>query len=125
VIRGLWIIRVNGFGINIVHSGAEHQLFFIFEAPEPSKTPRDSRTEAGRLIVGNNVMQAKVGDAFYAGGAPKLVEHGMFNESKDKPMTYVAIGVRIPGQPDPGRGGGGKKQAADAPKGPTAQPGKQ
>jgi quercetin dioxygenase-like cupin family protein len=124
VIRGLWIIRVNGFGINIVHSGAEHQLFYVFEAPEPSKTPRDSRTEAGRLIVGNTVMQTRVGDAFYAGGAPKLVEHGMFNESKDKPMTYVAIGVRIPGQPVPGRGGA-QKQGTEAPRGPAAQSGKQ
>jgi len=123
VIRGLWIIRVNGFGVNIVHSGAEHQLFYIFEAPEPSKTPRDSRTEAGRLIVGNTVMQTKVGDAFYAGGAPKLVEHGMFNESKDKPMTYVAIGVRIPGQGGTGRGGG-PRQGSETPQGPTAQPGK-
>lgn len=97
VIRGLWIMRVNSFGINIVHSGAEHQLFYIFEAPVPFISPRDSRTDAARLIVGNTVMQTRIGDAFYAGGLPKLVEHGMFNESKDKPLTYVAIGVRIPG----------------------------
>ena len=105
-IRGLWTIRVNASGINLVHSGAEHQLFYVYEAPEPSKTPRDSRTDAGRLIVGNTIMQTRIGDAFYAGGAPKLVEHGMFNESKDKPLTYVAIGVRIPGTgAAPARGG--------------------
>jgi hypothetical protein len=105
-----------------VHSGAEHQLFYIFEAAEPSKTPRDSRTDAGRLIVGNTIMQTLIGDAFYAGGAPKLVEHGMFNESKDKPLTYVAIGVRIPGT---GGGGGARGGGArGASRGPATQPGR-
>ena len=109
--RGLWTIRVNGFGVNIVHSGAEHQLFYIYEAPVPVKTPRDSRTDAGRLIVGNTIMQTRIGDAFYAGGAPKIVEHGMFNENKDQPLTYVAIGVPVGGT---ARGGGAARGAAPA-----------
>jgi mannose-6-phosphate isomerase-like protein (cupin superfamily) len=119
--RGLWTIRVNGYGVNIVHSGAEHQLFYIFEAPVPSKTPRDSRTEGGRLIVGNTVMQTRIGDAFYAGGAPKLVEHGMFNESKDQPLTYVAIGVPVGGT---ARGGGGAARGAGAGRGAATAPGR-
>jgi hypothetical protein len=121
-IRGLWIMRVNGYGINTIHSGAEHQLFYIVEAPEPSKTPRDSRTEGARWIVGNTVMQTRVGDAFYAGGSPKLVEHGMFNESKDKPLVYLAIGVPLAGS---GRGGGGGGRAGGgAGRGAASQPGR-
>jgi len=120
-IRGLWIMRMNGYGVNLIHSGAEHQLFYIIEAPVPSKTPRDSRTEAGRLIVGNTIMQTRLGDAFYAGGSPKLVEHGMFNESKDQPLTYLAIGVPLPSAGRGGGGGGGTRPAG-AGRGPASQP---
>jgi hypothetical protein len=62
----------------------------------------------------------RAGDAFYFGGAPKLVEHGMFNESKDKPLTYVAIGVRIPGS---GRGSGARQGAGPAQQ-PATKPGR-
>ena len=121
VIRGLWIMRVNPGGINLVHSGAEHQLFYITEAPVPSKTPRDSRTDAGRLIVGHTVMQTRLGDAFYAAGAPKLEEHGMFNESKDAPLTYLAIGVPVGGT---ARGGGGGARGAAPARGAAAPAGR-
>lgn len=119
VIRGLWIMRGNPGSLNVVHSGAEHQLFYLWTAPVPSSTPRDSRTEGARLVLRDRIMQARGGDAFYAGGAPRLDEHGMMNESTKDPLIYLAIGVRIPGQGGPaggrGRGGAGR----GAPPGPV------
>jgi mannose-6-phosphate isomerase-like protein (cupin superfamily) len=98
VLRGLWIMRGNPGSLNVVHSGAEHQLFYVWTAPSPSRTPRDSRTEGARLILRDRAMQTRTGDAIYAAGAPRLDEHGFLNESPKEPLIYVAIGVRIPGQ---------------------------
>ena len=109
VIRGLWIMRGNPGSINVVHSGAEHQAFYLWTAPVPNATPRDSRTEGARLILRDRIFQGRTGDAFYAGGAPRLDEHGLFNESTKDPLIYVAIGVRIPGQ---GGYGGGRRGGA-------------
>jgi len=106
VIRGLWIMRGNPGSINVVHSGAEHQLFYVWTAPAPSKTPRDSRTEGARLILRDRAVQTRTGDAIYAAGAPRLDEHGFVNESPKEPLIYVAIGVRIP-RPFGGGSGGG------------------
>jgi mannose-6-phosphate isomerase-like protein (cupin superfamily) len=96
VIRGLWIMRGNPGSVNVVHSGAEHQLFYMWTAPAPSRTPRDSRTEGARLILRDRAVQTRTGDAIYAAGAPRLDEHGFINESTKEPLIYVAIGVRIP-----------------------------
>lgn len=113
VIRGLWIMKGNPGSINVVHSGAEHQAFYMWTAPVPNPTPRDSRTEGARLILRDRIFQARTGDAFYAGGAPRLDEHGLFNESTKDQLIYVAIGVRIPGQGGPGGGRrGGPPQGA-------------
>jgi Mannose-6-phosphate isomerase len=102
VIRGLWIMRGNPGSLNVVHSGAEHQLFYVWTAPALPKTLRDSRTAGVRLILRDRAYQARTGDAIYAGGAPRLDEHGFFNESPKEPLIYVAIGVRIPGTPGGG-----------------------
>jgi mannose-6-phosphate isomerase-like protein (cupin superfamily) len=122
VIRGLWIMRGNPGSINIVHSGAEHQLFYMWVAPEPSKTPRDSRTEGARLILRDRAMQTRAGDAIYAAGAPRIDEHGFINESPKDPLIYVAIGVRIPGQGGGQRGGG--RRGGAPPAGGPPQPGR-
>jgi mannose-6-phosphate isomerase-like protein (cupin superfamily) len=95
-IRGLWIMRGNPGSLNVVHSGAEHQLFYMWTAPAPSKTARDSRTAGARLILRDRVMQTRTGDAIYAAGAPRLDEHGFINESTKEPLIYVAIGVPLP-----------------------------
>jgi mannose-6-phosphate isomerase-like protein (cupin superfamily) len=102
VIRGLWIMRGNPGSLNVVHSGAEHQLFYVWTAPALPKTNRDSRTAGVRLILRDRAYQTRTGDAIYAGGAPRLDEHGFFNESPKEPLIYVAIGVRIPGTPGGG-----------------------
>lgn len=95
-IRGLWIMRGNPGSLNVVHSGAEHQLFYMWTAPAPSKTPRDSRTAGARLILRDKAMQTRTGDAIYAAGAPRVDEHGFLNESTKEPLIYVAIGVPLP-----------------------------
>ena len=58
--------------------------------------------------------------AFYAAGAPKLEEHGMFNESKDASATYLAIGVPVGGA----NRGGGTRAGAGAARGAASQPGR-
>jgi hypothetical protein len=108
VIRGLWAMKVDGGGLNLVHTGNEHQLFYIYKAPVPNKTPRDSRTDAARFIWQDRIMQTRLGDAYYVGGGPRIDEHGLINESPDVSLIYIAIGVRLPGsRPGGGRGGRG------------------
>jgi len=109
VIRALWTIRVGPYGINQVHTESQHQFSYIVDAPIPINPARDGRTAGGRLVVGNTVIQTRLGDAFYAAGTPKLVDHGMFNESKDHPLTYVAIGVPVGGVTAGSAGRGGAR----------------
>jgi mannose-6-phosphate isomerase-like protein (cupin superfamily) len=108
VINGLWLMRVPPHGINYAHAGNyDHQLFYIRAAAAPDPKPRDSRTYGARWLSESTLMQAKVGDAFYAHGGPTPVLHGTFNESPETPLIYVAFGVNIPGaRPARGPGGG-------------------
>lgn len=109
VFRGMWLMKVNPGGLNFVHSDAEHQLFYIWKAPEPDSRARGSRTHAARWIIKDKIMQTKTGDAFYAAGPPNMDKHGSINESNDTPLIYIGIGARIPGQAGSG-GGRGQRQ---------------
>jgi hypothetical protein len=108
VIRNMWLMKGNPGSVNMVHSGGDHQIMYFWVAPVPSATPRDSRTYGARAILRNNIVQVHQGDAFYAGGAPRRDEHGMFDESPKDPLIYIAIGALPPGQGPggPGRQGG-------------------
>jgi hypothetical protein len=119
VIRNMWLMRGNPGSINMVHSGGDHQIMYLWVAPVPSATPRDSRTYGARIILRDHIMQARQGDAFYAGGAPRRDEHGLFDESPKDPLIYIAIGALPPGQgPGGGRGGrGGAQPGAPPPPG--------
>jgi len=98
IIRGMWVMKVGPGGLNYMHSGGEHQLFYIWEAPVPNPTPRDDRTAAGWFILKDKAVQTVAGDAFYAGGAPARDKHAFFNESHDAALTYLAIGVPVPAE---------------------------
>ena len=115
VIRNMWLMRGNPGSINMVHSGGDHQIMYLWVAPVPSATPRDSRTYGARIILRDHIMQARQGDAFYAGGAPRRDEHGLFDESPKDPLIYIAIGALPPGQ---GPGGGGRGGRGAQPGGP-------
>jgi len=112
VIRNMWLMKGNPGSVNMVHSGGDHQIMYFWVAPVPSATPRDSRTYGARAILRNNIVQVRQGDAFYAGGAPRRDEHGMFDESPKDPLIYIAIGALPPGQgpggPSAGGGRGGR-----------------
>jgi hypothetical protein len=95
----------------------------LWVAPVPSATPRDSRTYGARVILRDRVLQARQGDAFYAGGAPRRDEHGLFDESPKDPLIYIAIGALPPGQGGyPGGGGRGGRGGAQP--GAPPQPGR-
>jgi hypothetical protein len=117
VIRNMWLMKGNPGSVNMVHSGGDHQIMYFWVAPVPSATPRDSRTYGARAILRNNIVQVHQGDAFYAGGAPRRDEHGMFDESPKDPLIYIAIGALPPGQGPggPGRQGGRGGAPAVAP----------
>jgi hypothetical protein len=105
VIRNMWLMRGNPGSVNMVHSGGDHQIMYFWVAPIPSSTPKDSRTYGARAILRDRIVQVRQGDAFYAGGAPRRDEHGMFDESPKDPLIYIAIGALPPGQgPTPGGG---------------------
>jgi quercetin dioxygenase-like cupin family protein len=127
VIRNMWLMRGNPGSVNMVHSGGDHQIMYLWVAPVPSATPRDSRTYGARVILRDHVMQARQGDAFYAGGAPRRDEHGLFDESPKDPLIYIAIGALPPGQGPGGPGGpggrGGRGGRGGEPGGPP-QPGR-
>ena len=116
VIRNMWLMKGNPGSINMVHSGGDHQIMYLWVAPVPSATPRDSRTYGARVILRDHIMQARQGDVFYAGGAPRRDEHGLFDESPKDPLIYIAIGALPPGQgPGGGRGGRGGAPAGGPP----------
>jgi hypothetical protein len=101
-------MKVPPHGINYAHTGNyDHQLFYIFSAATPDPKPRDSRTYGARWLVGDKLMQTKVGDVFYAHGGPTPLLHGTFNESPETPLIYIAFGVNVPGGRPPGRAGAG------------------
>jgi len=75
--------------------------------PRYLRQPPDSRTYGARVILRDRVVQARQGDAFYAGGAPRRDEHGLFDESPKEPLIYIAIGALPPGQGPGGPGGPG------------------
>ena len=119
VISGLWLMRVPPHGINYAHTGNyDHQLFYIVAAATPDPKPRDSRTYGARWLVGDRLMQAKVGDVYYAHGGPTPVLHGTINESPETPLIYLAFGVNVPGARPPGRRGAGPPPGAGAPQSP-------
>jgi quercetin dioxygenase-like cupin family protein len=119
VIRNMWLMRGNPGSVNMVHSGGDHQIMYFWVAPVPSATPRDSRTYGARAILRDRIVQVRQGDAFYAGGAPRRDEHGMFDESPKDPLIYIAIGALPPGQgPSPG---GGRGRGGRGPGEPAAQ----
>jgi mannose-6-phosphate isomerase-like protein (cupin superfamily) len=106
VIAGLWLMKVPPHGINYMHTGNnDHQLFYIWAAATPDPKPRDSRTYAARWLIGDKLMQTKVGDVFYAHGGPTPMQHGTLNESPETPLIYVAFGVNVPGARPPSRAG--------------------
>ena len=107
VIRNMWLMKGNPGSINMVHSGGDHQIMYLWVAPVPSATPRDSRTYGARVILRDHIMQASQGDVFYAGGAPRRDEHGLFDESPKDPLIYIAIGALPPGQGPAGVGAAG------------------
>jgi mannose-6-phosphate isomerase-like protein (cupin superfamily) len=114
VIRNMWLMKGNPGSVNMVHSGGDHQIMYFWVAPVPSATPRDSRTYGARAILRDHIMQVRQGDAFYAGGAPRRDEHGMFDESPKDPLIYIAIGALPPGQgPSPGGGRRGGRSGAE------------
>jgi hypothetical protein len=117
VIRNMWLMKGNPGSVNMVHSGGDHQIMYLWVAPVPSATPRDSRTYGARVILRDHIMQAREGDAFYAGGAPRRDEHGLFDESPKDPLIYIAIGALPPGQGPGGPAGGGRGGRGDAPAG--------
>ncbi len=114
VIRNMWLMRGNPGSINMVHSGGDHQIMYLWVAPAPNPTPRDSRTYAARVIIRDRIVQARQGDAFYAGGAPRRDEHGLFDESPKDPMIYIAIGALPPGASAGGGGGRGPGRGGPA-----------
>ena len=117
VIAGMWLMTVAPSGINYAHTGNyDHQLFYIWAAAPPDPQPRDSRTHAARWLIGDKLMQTKIGDVFYAHGGPTPMLHGTINESPDTPLIYVAFGVNVPGAHPPGRSGAGAPPAAGAPR---------
>ena len=108
IISGLWLMKVPPHGINYMHTGNyDHQLFYISAAAAPDPKPRDSRTYGARWLMGDKLMQTKVGDVFYAHGGPTPMLHGTINESPETPLIYVAFGVNIPGMRSAGRSGAG------------------
>ena len=122
VIRNMWLMRGNPGSVNMVHSGGDHQIMYFWVAPVPSSTPRDSRTYGARAILMDHIVQVRQGDAFYAGGAPRRDEHGMFDESPKDPLIYIAIGALPPGQGPGGPGGGRGGGRGPAPNGPAPKP---
>jgi quercetin dioxygenase-like cupin family protein len=119
VIRNMWLMRGNPASINMIHSGGDMQIMYLWVAPVPSATPRDSRTYGARVILRDHIMQARQGDVFYAAGAPRRDEHGLFDESPKDPLIYIAIGALPPGaNPYPAggrRGGRGGPEAGGPP----------
>jgi len=93
VIRNMWLMRGNPGSVNMVHSGGDHQIMYMWVSPTPDPNPRDSRTYGARIILRDHIMQARQGDVFYAGGAPRRDEHGLFDESPKEPLIYLAIGA--------------------------------
>ena len=117
VIAGMWLMTVAPSGINYAHTGNyDHQLFYIWAAATPDPQPRDSRTHAARWLIGDKLMQTKIGDVFYAHGGPTPMLHGTLNESPDAPLIYVAFGVNVPGARPPGRGAGAPPAAGAPPR---------
>src|ERR1017187_4847914 len=56
VIRNMWLMRGNPGSVHMVHSGGDLQIMYLWVAPVPSATPRDSRTDGARAIIRDRIV---------------------------------------------------------------------